>query len=139
MENTLAKNETEQTACETTECRGESASRRTFRPHADVVDRGGEIVVWLDVPGAAEDRIDVTVEADELTVHAHVELDEPAVEGDRKFQRREYAVGDYVRSFRLGHEVDRDRIDATLSDGVLQLVVPKAASAVSKKITVKAR
>jgi HSP20 family protein len=51
----------------------------------------------------------------------------------------EYADGDYERVFTLSENIDRDRIEATLKDGVLNLVLPKAESARARKIELKAR
>jgi len=49
----------------------------------------------------------------------------------------EYADGDYERVFTLSENIDRDRIEATLKDGVLHLVLPKAESAKARKIELK--
>ncbi|MEQ8213978.1 MAG: Hsp20/alpha crystallin family protein, partial [Smithellaceae bacterium] len=46
--------------------------------------------------------------------------------------------GDYERSFTLSDEIDRDKICATVKDGVLRLELPKAEKAKPKKITIKA-
>ncbi|HSV24574.1 MAG TPA: Hsp20 family protein, partial [Xanthobacteraceae bacterium] len=50
----------------------------------------------------------------------------------------EYADGGYERVFTLSENIDRDRIEATLKDGVLNLVLPKAESARARKIELKA-
>ena len=49
----------------------------------------------------------------------------------------EYADGDYERSFTLSDNIDRDRIEATLKNGVLHLVLPKAETARARKIELK--
>ena len=49
----------------------------------------------------------------------------------------EYSDGDYERVFTLSANIDRDRIEATLKDGVLQLVLPKAEAAKARKIELK--
>ena len=50
----------------------------------------------------------------------------------------EYADGDYERVFTLSENIDRDRIEATLKDGVLHLLLPKAEAARARKIELKA-
>jgi HSP20 family protein len=50
----------------------------------------------------------------------------------------EYGHGDYERSFTLSDNIDRDRIEARLKDGVLHLVLPKAETAKARKIELKA-
>jgi HSP20 family molecular chaperone IbpA len=46
-------------------------------------------------------------------------------------------LGDYERAFTLSENIDRDRIEATLRDGVLHLVLPKAETAKARKIEIK--
>jgi len=49
----------------------------------------------------------------------------------------EYADGDYKRVFTLSENIDRDHIEATLKDSVLNLVLTKAESAEARKIELK--
>jgi HSP20 family protein len=49
----------------------------------------------------------------------------------------EYGLGDYQRAFTLTDEVDKDRIQATVKNGVLKLVLPKLDEMKTKKIPVK--
>jgi HSP20 family protein len=46
-------------------------------------------------------------------------------------------VGDYQRSFSLSDQIDQDKIEATVKDGVLRLRLPKAGPAKARKIAVK--
>jgi hypothetical protein len=49
----------------------------------------------------------------------------------------EYTDGDYERVFTLSENIDRDRIEARLQDGVLNLVLPKAETAKARRIELK--
>lgn len=122
--------------CETTCCEPttRATAERTFKPNTDVLRRENEVVLFIDVPGADEDGLDIGIERNQMTVRATV----VAESTDRRFSQREYAVGDYVRTFRLADDVDRDGIEATLENGVLRIVLPKSA-AVSRKVAVTRR
>ena len=50
----------------------------------------------------------------------------------------EFEIGRYYRQFTLSEVIDQARIEAKLEDGVLRLVMPKAAKAMPRKITVTA-
>jgi len=108
---------------------------RCFAPRADIYEAEEQIVVVVDVPGADEKSIDVTLDKSILTINANVAPVEP--EG-YALTYAEYEVGDYQRSFKLSGEIDRDKIQAMIRDGVLRLYLPKAAAAQARKISVKA-
>jgi HSP20 family protein len=49
----------------------------------------------------------------------------------------EYVDGDFERVFTLSDNIDRDRIEATLQDGILQVTLPKAETAKPRRIELK--
>ena len=51
---------------------------------------------------------------------------------------QEFVVADFVRSFILSDEVDHERITATMTNGVLKVMLPKAAKAKPRRIEVNA-
>ena len=109
--------------------------RPVFLPVADIYEIRDSIVVLAEMPGVAADGVDVTLERRVLTIRGRSATGDPA-----GYQRvyNEYADGDYERVFTLSENIDRDRIEATLKDGVLNLVLPKAESAKARKIELKA-
>ncbi len=111
-----------------------NGSRLVFRPHVDLVDSGDVITLWADLPGADESSVDVTLEKNTLTIKAKVEP--PAFEGVKPFSR-EYQVGDYERSFIISDEIDRDAIEAVVTQGVLKLTLPKSRDSAMRKVAVK--
>ena len=109
--------------------------RKCFVPRTDIYETESEIIVLADLPGAAKDNIDIMLEKNVLSISANVNPDIP--EG-YSLSYGEYEVGDYSRSFRLSNQVDREKIEAVVTDGVLKLILPKAEEAKVKKIAVSA-
>ena len=106
-----------------------------FAPRADIYEQGDHLVIVMDVPGADEHSIDITLEQDVLTVSAYVE---PVVPEGYGLAYAEYEVGDYQRSFKISDSIDREKIEATIKEGVLRLYLPKSTAARTRKIDVKA-
>jgi len=108
---------------------------RIYTPQVDIIERKDDIVVIADMPGVDEKSVDITLEKNVLTIYGKVDVDVPE---NHRLSLTEYGLGDYQRVFTLSDEVDRDKIQATVKNGVLRLVMPKAESAKTKKIPVKA-
>jgi len=108
---------------------------KTFVPRVDIYETKEAIFLIADMPGVDEKSVEVELEKNNLTISGHVNIEE---EKDRSIVYSEYEVGDYERSFTLSDEIDRDKICATVKDGVLRLELPKAEKAKPKKITIKA-
>jgi len=104
-----------------------------FVPRADIYELEDQIVVVADVPGADENSIEITLEKSTLTINAFVE---PVVPEGHSLTFAEYQIGDFHRSFRLSDEIDRDKIQASVKNGVLHLYLPKASAARARKISV---
>ena len=109
--------------------------RSVFVPRADIYEREDALVLVADMPGVNENKVDINVERRVLTITGNVGVEEVK---DHRLNYAEYETGDFERSFRLAGEVDVDKIEATVKDGVLRLVLPKAETARPKKIAVRA-
>jgi len=110
-------------------------SQRAYIPAASIYETEDHVVVLADMPGVDESSVDVTLEKNELTINGTVQPFQP--EG-YTLAYGEVGTGDYRRSFILSNEVDRSRIEASVKDGVLRLVLTKAPDFKARKIMVKA-
>jgi len=106
---------------------------QTFHPAVDVCDRGAEVTIVADVPGARADGIDVSFDDGVLTVHATV----PPRSLPGRPLAREYGIGDFRRAFRLGEGFDAAQITAECRAGVLTVHVPRLAAVRPRKIEVR--
>lgn len=109
-------------------------ARRTFVPRVDIYETEEDIFLVADMPGVDESSIDLTLEKNVLTLEGMVEESGPE---DYNLAYAEYALGDYRRSFTLSNQVDQENIEASMTDGVLRLRLPKAGPAKARKIAVK--
>jgi HSP20 family molecular chaperone IbpA len=110
-------------------------ARPVFLPCTDIIEREDAIVVVAEMPGVGPEAVTVDLTGNELTIWGQVA--DPAIEG-HTLSSWEYEVGDYRRRLRLSGGIDADKIDATIKNGVLQVVLPKSKEAPPQKITVKA-
>jgi len=111
-------------------------SRATFIPRSDIYETEENVYVIVDMPGASEDSIDITLEKNILTINGISSYSDP--EG-YSLAFTEFQAGDYERSFRLTDQIDREGIEALFQDGVLKLTLPNAEVAKTKKISVKTK
>ena len=103
------------------------------RPAVNIWEQDDALLVELEVPGLRSDQLEISVVGDELSV----KIDRPDLEQEGvTYHRRERSVGSFTRVLRLPVEVDADRVEAELRDGVLTITLPKAESAKPRKIQV---
>ena len=107
---------------------------RVFLPTADIYETQEALTVILEMPGVDRDNIEVNVENGVLTVEGKINFGK--YEGLQPIYS-EYNIGPYRRSFRISSQVDQENIRAELRDGVVSLVLPKAAEAKPRRIEVK--
>ena len=110
-------------------------NRKVYSPYTDIIDTGEDILVIADLPGADETCVDVTLEKNVLTIFAY-----PPVEKVENYSLEfgEYGVGDFERKFVVSEDIDRERIEAKVKNGVLTLRLPKSGPAKTRKIAVRA-
>lgn len=94
----------------------------SWNPRIDVVKKEGEIVLKADLPGVKPDEIKVEVEDGVLTVSG--EHEEESEKREERYLRRERRFGSFSRSMALPEGVTAGDIEATTTDGVLELTIP---------------
>ncbi|MEA1944766.1 MAG: Hsp20/alpha crystallin family protein [Euryarchaeota archaeon] len=107
----------------------------TATPSVDVQDTEDRILVTADVPGVEKEDITVSVRGDLLEITAEKSKEEE--ETGEGYVRRERGYSRFYRRMPLPTEVDPNKVDATLKDGVLRVEMVKTALPEVKKIEVK--
>lgn len=116
---------TEETAREASEA---------LRPPVDIFEDAEGITLMADMPGVSRDRLTIQVDQDNLLIEGDAQIRMPdgmqALYADVRTTR-------YRRSFALSSDLETDKIDATLKDGVLTLRVPKRPELRPRRIEVR--
>ena len=103
-----------------------------FSPAVDIYDSDTELVLLADMPGVAQDQVEIDLRDNILTIMGRVAEES----GDSHPLLTEYRCGNYFRTFRISEIVDQDKITASIADGVLKVVLPKVQKAIPRKITI---
>jgi len=94
------------------------------------------LVVTAEVPGVAEDDLELTVQEDTLTIRG--ERRRAAVDDKVSWHRRERGHGRFARIVELPFRVDAEKVDARLTNGVLEVELHRPEVDRPKKVQVKA-
>lgn len=108
--------------------------QKSFVPKVDILENEQAITLVLDMPGVDEKSVDITLEKNLLAIEGTVESENM---NGHCLAYREYETGNYHRTFSINEEIEKDKIEAKVKDGVLHLLLPKAKP-VTKNIEVKA-
>lgn len=108
--------------------------RGSWSPAMDIHESDQAFTVWMDVPGMSSDDIDITLDRNLLTVRGERSFSTERREED--FRRVERRTGAFERSVTLPSHVDAEGINASVTDGVLEIVIPKAEEAKPRQIKV---
>ncbi len=100
----------------------------------DVYQDDGNIIVKSTLAGVKPEDIDITITNDMLSIKGAREKEENIEEDNYYYQ--ECYWGAFSRSVILPTEVEADRIQASIKNGVLTIVLPKAEKVKTKKISV---
>jgi HSP20 family protein len=105
-------------------------------PAINVSEDTESVYVRAELPGVKSENLDITMENDTLTIAGERQ---PAAEDESvSYHRREREWGAFRRSFSLQTRVDSTKVQARYVDGILTVILPKAAEARPKQISIQA-
>ncbi len=107
----------------------------SFSPRISLIERDEEYLVSAELPGMDESDVEISLKENLLTITGTKpgKLDEP---GDNALYR-ERVFGRFTRRVPLPDNIEEDKIDASMSKGVLTVTLPKVQVAPGKKIHIK--
>ena len=105
-------------------------------PPVDIREEQNQFVLHADLPGVDAKNIDVTLEKGVLTIRGRREIENR----DEKsgYRRVERVAGEFFRRFSLPDTADSQAVKARFTNGVLEVVIPKQAQVLPRRINVEA-
>jgi HSP20 family protein len=126
-----------------TAARTGEATERAWRPAADYTADAEGYRIHVDLPGVRKEDVEINVEDDVLSVRAQrkpytvgVTSADSAAKAAQAFLN-EVRTGTFQRSFRLAKDADVTAVNASMSEGVLEVRVAKRKEAQPRKIEIK--
>ena len=110
------------------------ATTTAWAPAVDISERKDAYLVTVELPGLKAEDLDITMEDGLLTIQGERQFTSESSE--EQFHRVERSSGAFRRSITLPAHVMADAVEASMEDGVLRILVPKAEEAKPKRIQV---
>ena len=113
---------------------GQRASAGVF-PLINLTEDRNNYYVRAELPGVKAEELDIQATANNIAISGERKI---AAEGENaRYHRREREAGSFSRMIGLPGDINSDKVDAKLENGVLTVVIAKAEAAKPKQITIK--
>ena len=103
-------------------------------PNIEITETDKAIEVSAEMPGLERKDVEISIEDDTLTIRGEKKVEENK---DKNVQLSERSYGVFLRVLQMPPGIDPSTVQATMSNGVLKLTIPKPAKSAPKKIEVK--
>ena len=114
---------------------GESSAAQ-WSPRVEMEQRGETIVVSADLPGVRKEDVQIDVSQEGLTISAERRDEREAGGEESGYRSVERSYGTFYRTIPLPQSVDREKLKASMRDGVLRITIPLAESAKPRRIPI---
>jgi HSP20 family protein len=113
----------------------EEVTRGVWSPPVDILERGNEVVLKIDVPEVSQNEIDIRVEENTLIIQGERRFTKDTP--DDNYIQIERPYGTFRRTFNIPRTIDHEGIKASYKDGVLRVILPRRPETQPKQIAVE--
>ncbi len=106
----------------------------TTTPYTNMYDTGDQFILKAEVPGMSRDELQIKIQGNYLELSGNHKAKVPEGYKTHRVERRSSI---FTRSFTLASDVDVEKVEAELGDGILTLRMPKVEAAKAKQIEIK--
>jgi HSP20 family protein len=104
-------------------------------PNIEISETDKAIEVSAEMPGLERKDVEISIDDDTLTIRGEKKVEEN--QKDKNVQLSERSYGVFLRVLQLPSGIDPSNVQATMSNGILKITIPKPAKSEPKKIEVK--
>jgi HSP20 family protein len=113
----------------------EEVTRGVWSPPVDILERGNEVVLKIDLPEVSQNEIDIRVEENTLIIQGERRFTKDTP--DENYIQIERPYGTFRRTFSIPRTIDHEGIKASYKDGVLRVTLPRRPETQPKQIAVE--
>lgn len=114
----------------------EQCQPQIIEPLVNILEEEKEIVLEAEMVGLTKDDVSLDLKGDELTLKGRVGRTDDGVPKGYTVLYKERCPLEYRRTFIIGDEIDKSKIDAQYANGILKVKLYKAEKAQPKKIEI---
>lgn len=100
-----------------------NANTNTNVPAVNIKETADEFALELAAPGKTKEDFELSLDHDVLTISTEHKQEETKTE--ENYTRREFSYSSFKRSFKLPQTVNKESINATYTNGILNVTLPK--------------
>jgi HSP20 family protein len=101
-------------------------------PNIEISESDKAIEVSAEMPGLERKDVEISIEDDTLTIRGEKRIEQD--QKDKNVQHSERTYGEFLRALQLPPGIDPSSVQATMSNGVLKITIPKPAKLEPKRI-----
>ena len=91
----------------------------------EIEDKGKEFIVKAEIPGIKKEDLDIDLDKNCICINAKKEENKKEESEEHTFKKSEFRYGEYARTVYFPEEIDTERTEAKLENGILEISVPK--------------
>lgn len=108
-------------------------ARTVLRPSVDIFENGSSLTLLANLPGVTEKNLSLEVDGKTLIIEGEIDIDMPS---EMESLHAEVRSRLYQRAFTLSSELDTEKIEASMRDGLLTVTLPKREEVKPRKIEI---
>jgi HSP20 family protein len=111
-------------------------NRRTVPASCDILENNSKIMLKIEMPGVGKENLDIKIDGNLLKIYGKKV---PDIQENGRYLVHEIRDADYYQEYAIDETIDRNKIEASLEQGILTLILSVKESEKPRKIDITTR